>query len=534
MRPDMIGPRKLRPAGSFGEPLFQMTREDPHRVLKGVVEPMIVRGQVNGVMPGAAAAPKPQPALWVVEKARPEVQVGSVHAMPFSGDYTFIKKPESPVPHPGEFSGEEGSTAHRHHLMNQYRHAVSTGNHDLAEETSMEHEGQFGSALNVQGSKLHREWQKERHGQTGEGRMFTPKMRHGEGGVSEPKLGVRGQRYLGQTGKETGGSGQFQISHPKEWGPSTFRVKSPEHFKETLSALRERGYEMPKTKPAGVGETAKGNPGERVEGLLASKRKRGALEEIRTSRIKEEMSEAKPKPKPSLRERVFGKAQKEVIPGGLAEGKPDSDFDPEQLMDGMRVEMEHSGDPKKAREIAKDHLAEDKDYYKKLAKMEAKKAIQGQQPIMEKIGTHDPVAGTHFPRFGTGDDIHVDTAKHEIQADHFSRQKGGALRSQFHARSAAKLRALGGSPTLEHRKQAFRELPPQMGQLMRAMDVLMSKAKEHEKKWVPPTEYGPEAYGKPAHPEGHGAFSGEPIEKVKERLAKQPHRPKSTGQFNLD
>jgi hypothetical protein len=76
-----------------------------------------------------------------------------------------------------------------------------------------------------------------------------------------------------------------------------------------------------------------------------------------------------------------------------------------------------------------------------------------------------------------------------------------------------------------------------MSQLMRAMDALVTKAKEVAKKperWMPPTEYGPEAYGKPAHPEGHGPFSGEPIEKIKERLAQQPHRPKKAGQFDLD
>ena len=210
MRPDMISPRRLRPAsdGSHSEPLFRMTREDPHRVLKGIVIPQTVRGQVNGVMPGASAPPKPQPSLWVMRKADP--------------------------------------------------------------------------------------------------------------------------------------------------------------------------------------------------------------------------------------------SQQEMIPGGLASGKADTAFDPEALKVGMKVELEHSGNAKLAREIAKDHLTEDPDYYKKLAKMEAKKAMGG----------------------------------------------------------------------------------------------LVTKSKEMEGKkrsWMPPTEYSPEAYGKPPHPEGHGFISGEPIEKIKERLAKlQPHRPKSTGQFNLD
>lgn len=59
------------------------------------------------------------------------------------------------------------------------------------------------------------------------------------------------------------------------------------------------------------------------------------------------------------------------IPGGLAEGKRPSDFDRDALAAGIKVEMEHTDDPKIALEIAMDHLTEDPDYYKKLKKMEA-------------------------------------------------------------------------------------------------------------------------------------------------------------------
>lgn len=61
----------------------------------------------------------------------------------------------------------------------------------------------------------------------------------------------------------------------------------------------------------------------------------------------------------------------ERIVGGLADNRPDSDFDEDQLNAGIKVEMEHTDDPKIAKEIAKDHLTEDGDYYKKLAAMEA-------------------------------------------------------------------------------------------------------------------------------------------------------------------
>jgi len=56
--------------------------------------------------------------------------------------------------------------------------------------------------------------------------------------------------------------------------------------------------------------------------------------------------------------------------GGLADDKKPSDFDQKQLEDGIKVEYEHTNDREVAREIAMDHLTEDKDYYKKLKKME--------------------------------------------------------------------------------------------------------------------------------------------------------------------
>jgi hypothetical protein len=62
--------------------------------------------------------------------------------------------------------------------------------------------------------------------------------------------------------------------------------------------------------------------------------------------------------------------QSEKIKGGLADKRPDSDFDAEQLKNGIKVEMEHTDDPKIAKEIAKDHLTEDPNYYKKLKKIE--------------------------------------------------------------------------------------------------------------------------------------------------------------------
>ena len=56
----------------------------------------------------------------------------------------------------------------------------------------------------------------------------------------------------------------------------------------------------------------------------------------------------------------------DVLPGGKADGQPSSDFDPEQMKMGIKVESEHTDDPKVAEEIARDHLAEDPEYYTKL------------------------------------------------------------------------------------------------------------------------------------------------------------------------
>lgn len=95
----------------------------------------------------------------------------------------------------------------------------------------------------------------------------------------------------------------------------------------------------------------------------------------------------------------------EKFEGGLADNKEDSEFDPEQLAAGIKVEMEHTDDPDTAKEIAKDHLSEDPAYYVKLAQMESadldKAALEagktGRHHVVLPVGsTKDPGAGgTH-------------------------------------------------------------------------------------------------------------------------------------------
>jgi hypothetical protein len=71
---------------------------------------------------------------------------------------------------------------------------------------------------------------------------------------------------------------------------------------------------------------------------------------------------------PTLKETYL--REEDELPGGLADKKTPSDFDPKALAKGTKVELEHTSDPKLAREIAMDHLTEDPMYYEKLETIE--------------------------------------------------------------------------------------------------------------------------------------------------------------------
>jgi hypothetical protein len=77
-----------------------------------------------------------------------------------------------------------------------------------------------------------------------------------------------------------------------------------------------------------------------------------------------------------------GLPHKEIVKGGLGDNRPDSDFDAKELKKGMKVEMEHTKDPKVAKEIVKDHLTEfPKGYYEGLYKLEKKLKKQNKIPL---------------------------------------------------------------------------------------------------------------------------------------------------------
>lgn len=71
-----------------------------------------------------------------------------------------------------------------------------------------------------------------------------------------------------------------------------------------------------------------------------------------------------------LRSIIKENVWKDALPGGLADKKTPTDFNPGKLAAGIKVELEHTSDRKTAEEIAMDHLTEDPDYYEKLKTIE--------------------------------------------------------------------------------------------------------------------------------------------------------------------
>jgi len=75
-------------------------------------------------------------------------------------------------------------------------------------------------------------------------------------------------------------------------------------------------------------------------------------------------------------EEVVDTEKNDIIDGGLADDEHISEFNSQQIMIGMGIEMEHTDDPKVALEIAMDHLTEIPDYYTRLDKMEKEAGVE--------------------------------------------------------------------------------------------------------------------------------------------------------------
>jgi hypothetical protein len=76
---------------------------------------------------------------------------------------------------------------------------------------------------------------------------------------------------------------------------------------------------------------------------------------------------------------------KDRIKGGLADGVNPKYLDQKELSKGIKIESEHTSNPKIAEEIAEDHIIESPTYYEKLEKVEQKP-----KPIKIKV-THKEV-----------------------------------------------------------------------------------------------------------------------------------------------
>lgn len=82
-----------------------------------------------------------------------------------------------------------------------------------------------------------------------------------------------------------------------------------------------------------------------------------------------------------------GLGKKDLMPGGQGDDLPDSDFDPESLKRGVAAEMkEHGLDEARAKEIAKDHLVEDPNYYD-LDKASLEAGLTGRHNVILPVGT---------------------------------------------------------------------------------------------------------------------------------------------------
>ena len=77
-------------------------------------------------------------------------------------------------------------------------------------------------------------------------------------------------------------------------------------------------------------------------------------------------------------------AVKDKLPGGQADGVPDSKFPPKALAEGAKHEHEHTSDDQAAKEIAKDHLSEDAHYYEKIKEIE-KAGVSAHKDVLAKL-----------------------------------------------------------------------------------------------------------------------------------------------------
>lgn len=85
-----------------------------------------------------------------------------------------------------------------------------------------------------------------------------------------------------------------------------------------------------------------------------------------------------------LQDNAVRKAAADKLSGGEADGMPDSKFSPKALAEGAKHEHEHTSNDQAAKEIAKDHLSEDKSYYEKIKQIE-KQSIAAHKDVLAQL-----------------------------------------------------------------------------------------------------------------------------------------------------
>ena len=86
----------------------------------------------------------------------------------------------------------------------------------------------------------------------------------------------------------------------------------------------------------------------------------------------------------------------DILPGGKADAMKDSQFNKKKLKDGKNHEMEHTTNPAIAKELSKDHMAEDPNYYKKLNKVDKLASLLKLSTIRTNAG-HESEADVNMP-----------------------------------------------------------------------------------------------------------------------------------------
>lgn len=95
------------------------------------------------------------------------------------------------------------------------------------------------------------------------------------------------------------------------------------------------------------------------------------------------------------------KFSKEILIGGKGDNQPDSKFDIKKLKVGIKEESEHTNNKSIAKEIAKDHLIDDSNYYQKIKKIEKEAARDNLNNVVDnnRIKNMDNIKYAHFKGF---------------------------------------------------------------------------------------------------------------------------------------